>query len=233
MIVSNELAAMNVQTFMCSIDNAALLADGFIIHLVICSFSAYMITQIADNDYKIKVSNHRLLTYKMTLIINFTSKDSIIMNAFDEKEYDYLVVNSVLLATYYTKDEYLDRVGDLPKKEPEESRIFIDSNGFVLTIGKDFNSAIESSGYPVRVYQNVRTSKSSDYKSNDKKVIDKYCLLTKRLGELLNEIGDVEKKQDEADYKGDVSNLHFYRGQAASLRHEIKFIKSLTDDLPF
>ena len=66
--------------------------------------------------------------------------------------------NGELLLTLESKADWIHNVPDRlpPQVIAAEQRIWIDRNGYCLSIGEDFEAAMQMASYPVKVYRQIR-----------------------------------------------------------------------------
>ncbi len=64
-----------------------------------------------------------------------------------------ITCNGTLILTLNSKQDWIRKVPNmLPDKRRAEQRLWIDTNGNILTIGEDFQAAEVMCTYPVKVY---------------------------------------------------------------------------------
>jgi len=69
----------------------------------------------------------------------------------------FLSVNGKLIGTLHSKQDWINKVPYiLPKLPKEELLLFVDVNGNILRLGKDFSVAEEVDAFPVKIYHLIR-----------------------------------------------------------------------------
>lgn len=78
-----------------------------------------------------------------------------------------ITMNGILLLTLTSKMDWVNRVPRcLPDKVIKaEQWVWIDSNGYCLAIGEDFEAAVKMASYPVKVYRLIRVVEALEKES--------------------------------------------------------------------